>query len=262
MQLSGNGRGHMHIPPSLIAVCWITFLILVWDLGAAGFLPRPLDVIWAFPSLLEDGLGVQLWTSLTLNFIAAGLIFLISLVIAYATAFPEPWGSIFRPLAAIVSCGRFNGMVGLPLIFMSLLHNPHWVKVSLLVFGTSVYSVLSLVGMIESIPQEQFDLARTLRMNRWHVFWEVVVLGRFDEVLNIMRVNWAMCWMLLPLVEGYFKFEGGIGTLMLVSEKHLSLDSVVCLLFVITGVGFLQDCGIRQFRSILCPYADLGMERR
>jgi NitT/TauT family transport system permease protein len=165
------------------------------------------------------------------------------------------------PFAVLVSSGRFNGMVGLPLVFLSLLHNPHWVKVALLMFGAGVFTVLSLTRMIESIPKELFDHSRTLRMGEWRVFWEVVVLGQFDQVLDIFRVNAAMIWVLLPMVEGYFRYEGGIGVLMLTESKHLNLDSVFAVMFVVMAVGFLQDWVLGQVRAMICPYADLGVER-
>ena len=242
----------------LLCLCWGALMLILWASAGASYLPTPADVVRALPSLWnDDGLGVQLWTSMELNLEAVALTFTVSLLIAYATVLP-----IFRPFAALVSSGRFNGMIGLPLVFLSLLHNPHWVKVALLMFGTGVFTILSLVRMIEAIPKELFDHSRTLRMGEWRVVWEVVVLGQFDVVLDIIRVNAAMIWMLLPMVEGYFRFEGGVGTLMLTEAKHLNMDSVFCIMFIVLAIGFAQDWVLGQFRNIVCPYADLGMERK
>ena len=66
---------------------------------------------------------------------------------------------------------------------------------------------------------------------------------------------------MLPLVEGRFKNEGGIGAFMEIENKHLNLDVVFCSLFVILLVGFLQDYVIGFFKRLACPYAFLGMER-
>lgn len=237
---------------------WIALMLLIWASAGASYLPSPLDVIKAFPALWnQDGLGVQIWISMELNIEAVFLTFTVSLLIAYATVLP-----IFRPFATLVSSGRYNGMVGLPLVFLSLLHNPHSVKLALLMFGTGVFTVLSMVRMIETIPQELFDHSRTLGMGEWHVVWEVVVLGQFDQVLDIIRGASAMLWLMLPMVEGYFRFEGGVGTLMLTESKHLNLDSVFCIMFVVLLIGFAQDWIIGQFRLAVCPYAELGVERK
>lgn len=167
-----------------------------------------------------------------------------------------------RPFALLVSSGRYNGMVGLPLVFMSLLHNPHRVKLAILLFGTGVFAVLSLVRMIDSIPSELFDHSRTLRMGEWRVMWEVVVLGRFDEALDILRVSAAMVYMMLPMVEGYFRFEGGVGVLMLTDSRHLNLDAVFAVMGVVLLIGFAQDWFIGRLRSTVCPYAEMQKERK
>lgn len=242
---------------TMLMATWVAIILLLWASAGASYLPGPMDVIRAFPGLWDQGLGVQIWTSMVLNIEAIALTFSVSLLIAYATVLP-----VFRPLATLVTIGRYNGMVGLPLVFLSLLHEPHAVKLALLMFGTGVFTVLSLVRMIEAIPQEQFDHSRTLRMGEWRVFWEVVVIGQVDQVLDIIRGAAAMLWVLLPMVEGYFRFEGGVGTLMLTEAKHLNLDSVFCVMFIILGIGFLQDWIIGQFRLAVCPYADLGLERK
>lgn len=252
----------MRIPGWLITIGWIALALLLWTTAGAVYLPTPLAVLQALPRLWStDGLGTHLWESLWLNFTAAGIMFLVCLLIAYSTRMPQPLGRLFSPLAQLVSLGRFNGMVGLPLIFMSLLHNPHWVKVALLVFGAGVFTLLSLTDMIKSIPGERFDDARTLRMNEWEVLWEIVVLGSFDQVIDIMRVNLAMMWMMLPLVEGYFQYAGGVGTLLLIDNKHLELDKVICLLGVIATVGWLLDTALRCTKSLVCPHSELGLEK-
>lgn len=242
---------------SMLMLCWISGLVLAWQAFQSGIFPTPVEVAVAFPRLWDDGLGDQLWSSFALNLEAVSIMFVLSLAIAYATVMP-----VFRPLATIVSLGRFNGFVGLPLIFMSLLHEPHAVKVALLVFGAGVFTVLSLTKMIDGIPKELFDHSRTLRMSEWRVVWEVVILGRFDEVIEIFRINIAMMWMMLPMVEGRFKFEGGVGALMENEAKHLNLDTVFCVLFVVLAIGFFQDYVIAVLKRIICPYAEIGMERR
>lgn len=240
-----------------VGLIWAIVFLSLWALGAAPFIPTPVEVIRAFPNLwLNEGLGAQIWVSFSLNLEAGTVMFVLSCLVAYATALP-----LFRPFAALVSAGRFNGFVGLPLIFMALFHDAHVVKVALLVFGMGVFTVLSMVEMIKVIPKEAYDHSRTLRMSEWRVVWEVVILGQMDQVIDIMRVNVAMGWMMLPMVEGMYKFEGGVGALLENEAKHLQLDSVFCIVFVVLMIGILQDWTIGQFKKIVCPYAELGMER-
>lgn len=241
----------------VVLSAWVIVAVTIWSSGTAVFLPTPIEVMRAFPRLwYQEGLAQQLWTSFTLYLEAMAIMAALSLVVAYATVMP-----LFRPFAVLIATGRFNGFVGLPLVFMSMLHNPHRVKVALLVFGTGVFTVLSLVQMIEAIPKERFDHSRTLRMSEWRVVWEEVVLGCADQVIDIMRVNGAMIWMLFPMVEGLFKFEGGVGVMMEVQNKHLNLDMVLGILLVVLCVGLLQDWFIGLIKDIACPNVRIALER-
>jgi NitT/TauT family transport system permease protein len=241
----------------VIGILWTFLMVFLWITSASSFLPTPIDVIKIFPTLWNiEGLGMQLWISINLSLEASAIMCVLSLLIALMTVIP-----FFRPLATLISTGRFNGFVGLPLILLSLLHNPSEVKIALMVFGMSVFTIDSLVKMIEDIPKELFDHSRTLRMNEWRVVWEVVLLGKMDQIIDIFRINIGMGFVLLPFVEGMFKYQGGVGALMIVEEKHLNLDAVFCIMFIILGYGLLQDFIIGVFKKMLCPYAFLEIER-
>lgn len=240
-----------------IGAFWLSVMVLSWIILHSVLLPSPLEVVQAFPNLwFNEGLGEQLWVSFALNLQAATIMSLLSLVIAYLTVTP-----LFQPFAVLVSSGRANGFVGLPLIFMMVFSQVHWVKVALLVYGMTVFTVPSLVKMIDQIPKEEFDHARTLRMSEWRVVWEVVILGRIDQVIDVLRVNILMGFMMLPMVEGMFKFEGGVGALMMNQEKHFRMDAVYCATALVTIVGLAQDYAIGVFKKIACPYSVIGMER-
>ena len=246
----------------IIGFCWLMLFTFIWSMGAASYIPTPSQVLHAFPRVWnERGLGVNLFDSLELNFQAVGIMFVLSYLIAISTTFPGVWGKIFRPLAVLVSSGRFNGFVGLPLIFASMFHEAHKVKIALLVFGMGVFTVLSLTKMFQNVSKDLYDHSRTLRMNEWRVVWEVVVLGTFDYVIDILRINIAMGWMMLPMVEGRFKFEGGVGAMMEIDAKQFDYPAVFAVIAVILAVGLTQDFVIGIFKKIICSYADLGLER-
>jgi len=242
---------------TILGIFWCLALFATWALSPGSFLPTPWATIGTFTDLLyEQNLLGQLWTSFVLNMQGVAIMSAISLLVAYATVLP-----FFRPFASIVSLGRFNGFVALPLIFTSWFVVPHKVMIALLVYGMAVFTVLSLTKMIDSIPKELYDHSRTLRMGEWRVVWEVVILGRLDEVIDILRINIAMGWMMLQMVEGRFKFEGGVGAMMEIQAKHFDYASVFCTMFVILLFGMMQDYILGTFKKIVCPYAFIGTER-
>jgi NitT/TauT family transport system permease protein len=130
----------------------------------------------------------------------------------------------------------------------------------LMVFGISVFMITAFVAMINAIPKDEFNHARTLRMSEWETVWEVVILGRIDHVFEIIRQNFAIAWMMLTMVEGISRSEGGIGTMLLNQSKHLHLDAVFAIQIVILLVGIFMDYLIGVFKNILCPYAKLNLE--
>jgi NitT/TauT family transport system permease protein len=236
----------------------IAVLLLVWATSTYVFLPKPLDVWRAFVDLWNnEGLGQELIVSFLLNVQAMAWATVISLGLAYLTVVP-----VFQPIAHAVSKGRFLGMVGLTFFFTVIFASGHRLKVSLLVFGVAVFFVTSMIDVVAQVPKEKFDLARTLRMGEWRVVWEVIVLGRADAAFDAMRQNAAMGWMMLTMVEGISRSEGGIGALLLNQNKHFRLEAVFAIQIAILLIGLCQDYALGLAKKFLFPYADLQLERK
>jgi len=234
----------------------LVLLFLVWGARPA-FMPGPLDVLRAYPRLLDQGLLQQLFVSLTTNFQAILLSCLLTIPLAYLTVLPAA-----RPFVRTLSKMRFLGLTGLTVAFTLAFGGGHALKVALLVFGMGVFLVTSLYDVVEAIPKEEFDHARTLRCSPWGSVVEVVVLGHLDAVLDAVRQNAAIGWVMLTLVEGLVRFEGGLGSMMLAEDKHVALDAVFAIQLLVLAVGVLQDLALSWLRRVLCPYAGLQLERQ
>jgi NitT/TauT family transport system permease protein len=242
----------------LIVAVQVAIALLVWINSPFSVLPQPDEVLRAFRGLwFEQGLGRELWTSFSMNLQALGLTILISLAFSYLTVVPA-----FRPIATAVSKGRFLGLIGLTFVFTLMVGGGRPLKVSLLVFGMTVFFVTSMAAEVLAIPREKFDHARTLRMNEWKVVWEVVILGTADRAFEVLRQNAAIGWMMLTMVEGISRSEGGVGAMLLNQNKHFHLAEVFAIQITILLMGMLQDYGIGAARRLLLPYADLTLERR
>jgi NitT/TauT family transport system permease protein len=234
----------------------IVVLILLWIFSPFVLLPKPSEVLSAFNELWEQGLGAELITSFYLNIQAIAVSTVVTLLLAYATVMP-----FFRPVVALLSKLRFLSLVGLTFFFTLMAHSGHELKLSLLVFSVSVFFVTGMADVINGIPKEQFDLARTLRMGEWRVVWEVIVLGQIDKVFDVLRQNAAMGWMMLTMVEGIVRSEGGVGTVLLDQNHHFRLAAVFAIQLTILMLGLFQDYGIGLAKNLLCPYASLTLER-
>lgn len=241
----------------LIILAQLAVALAFWWSSPLEVLPNPVEVAVALRTLwFDQGLGRELWTSFTTNLQALFLTLVISLVLSYLTVVP-----IFRPIADAVAKGRFLGLIGLSFVFTLLVGGGHQLKVALLVFGMTVFFVTSMANVVASIPRETFDHARTLRMSEWRTVWEVVVLGTGDKALEVLRQNAAIGWMMLTMVEGIVRSEGGVGAMLLNQNKHFRLPEVFAIQLLILFVGILQDYGLGVLRRVLFPYSVLTLER-
>lgn len=250
-----NGRVSPRTRSALGVVTSIV-LLLVWA-GRPKFLPGPVEVCEAFPDLLGQGLVNQLYMSLATSLQALGVTCLLTLPLAYLTVLPA-----VRPFVRVLCKLRFLGLTGFVVLFTIAFGGGHALKVALLVFGMGTFLITSLYEVVETIPREAFDHARTLRMSPWGAVWEVVVLGKMDAVLDIIRQNAAMGWVMLTMVEGLVRFEGGLGAMMLTEDKHIRLDAVFAIQLVVFLIAVAQDWCLLMVRRTLCPFASITLERQ
>lgn len=230
----------------------VAFFLLVWALAPSKILPSPLETLSALESLLSQGLVGELLVSIKLNLVSILIGSGFSLLLSYSTRIP-----FMRPIIAVFSDLRYLSLAGIALGFTIALGGTYWLKVSVLAFSISVFFVRSMVDVINHIPAEQYDLARTLRYSEWGVIREVVVLGTAADAFDIIRQNAAMSWMMLPFAESLVWSQGGIGVMLMDSSKHFRLESILAIQITIILCGLLQDYALGAVRHFLCPAADL-----
>lgn len=236
----------------------VVIALAIWIASPFELLPKPGDVIRAFGNLWNhQGLAGELWSSFTVVLKALGITVLISLLLSYLTVMP-----FFRSLAQAVSKMRYLSLVGFtfPLTVMGLQGDEQ--KTYLMVFGMTVFFVTSMASVVASIPKEAFDHARTLRMKEWRVVWEVVIIGTADQAFEVMRQNAAIGWLMITMVEGIYRSGGGVGVMLLNQQKYLRMDAIYAVQITILVVALLQDYVIGVIRRLICPYADLTLERK
>jgi NitT/TauT family transport system permease protein len=241
----------------MLALGWVIAFLLAATFLSIPLFPKPLAILAAWKELLGHGLLHELLVSLRLNVEAIFFTTLLSLLLVYASLMP-----IVRPFVVFLSKNRAISFVGLTLFFTLATSGLHQFKLALLVYGMLVWFVTSMLSQLDCIPSEQYDHARTLGMSKWRIVWEVVVRGKADTVIDVMRENAAMGWMLLPMVEGVARAEGGIGVMLLNYNKYLRLDAVFALILTILIVVLAQDWFLRLCKSLLFPYSTLDTESK
>jgi NitT/TauT family transport system permease protein len=237
-----------------ISLAWGVAAFLFWQFSDIQFLPKPMEVLSSFETLRQQGTFLEFGTSL--ETMAESILWTValSLFLAYLSVLPA-----MRPLVQFITGLRYLGLVGLMLAFTLLAPTGHALKVMVLTFGMTVFYLRDMIHVVRNIPEEQYDHARTLGLSQFRVIWEVVILGTLADALESLRVNAAMGWMMLTMVEGVVRSEGGIGVVLINMNRHMDLSAEAAILISLFAVGMLQDFLLGAFKNyIACPYARLG----
>jgi NitT/TauT family transport system permease protein len=67
--------------------------------------------------------------------------------------------------------------------------------------------------------------------------------------------------MMLTMVEGISRSEGGIGALLMDQNKHFHLAAIIAVQGVFLVAGFFQDAFLAWLKSVLVPFAALATNR-
>ncbi len=242
-----------------ILVVWSVVLAVLWYVGTAYSLPSVSDVVSAWVDLLQTGglLYELVFVSLRLNLEVIALSTVISVGLAYLTV-DRFWGVPAYVLATL----RFAGMSGLVIVFTRLLGGGHALKVGMLVFIISTFFTTSMIDVVSSTTQQEYDHTKTLRMGRWRGVWEVVVRGKLDQTFDALRQNAAIGWMSLTMVEGLVRFEGGVGVIMLNESKYRNLAPIFAVQLTVLLVGIFQDRLLVWLKTVCCPHVKYVMGKR
>jgi NitT/TauT family transport system permease protein len=256
MKLANIIEPNEHVPDRVtltLIVGWIAFILLFWFLAPVPLLPRPQAVATAIGQQWQLGAAYEMVASLLLSFQAIFFATVIGLGLSYLSTIP-----LFRAPVDWIGKLRFLSLTGVTLIFTLMTPNGHWLRVSVLTFAIVTFLVNDMMQVIDDIPPARFDHARTLGMSKWQVLREVVIRGTLADGIEAIRMNAAMAWMMLTMVEGLSRSGGGIGVLLLNLNRHMQLDALLGVQLMIFVVGIGQDRLIKLIKDLACPYTRRG----
>lgn len=238
---------------TLLMIAEVIIALVIWQLSGGGLIPTPAKVIagigtiFTYPDFIDN-----LFASLALTIKGMFFSIVIALFISYLSIVP-----VFEPIARFIVKCRYLTLTGLIFLFTLLTSNGGQLKLSLLIFGIVPFFVTSLLSVIGNINKQEFELCTTLRMNSWQKLWEVIIVGRLDQVFEVMRQNFAIAWLMITSVEGLSMSQGGLGVMLIKANKYVQLDIVFATLVIIFALGIFFDFILGLFRHWLFPYTKL-----
>lgn len=237
-----------------IMVFWSICLIALWGFSSTGethLFPTPTQVLHGFTRLWTNGLITHLYSSLSLCAQAIMYSVIISLTLAYLSVIPltKTWGRL-------VMMFRYLPLTGITFYISIFLNDARDIQIWVLVMFMSTFLTTSLISMINDIPDEERDHARTLGCNRWEVLWEVVIKGRFDYVFELVRQNLAIVWMMLVSIESILIAAGGLGVLIKNNDRMGDNGAVIAVQIIIILVGIGLDYTISTLRRLIFKFSN------
>ena len=237
----------------IMVVSQVLFTLVIWQLSPGGLIPQPTHVLAALGQLLTTRLLIDnLLVSLVLTLQAMFYSIVITLIFSYLSVIP-----FFHAVAQFIVKCRYLTLTGLIFIFTLLTKDGSQLKLSLLVFGIVPFFTTSFLAVILRIPAQEYELCQTLGYNRWESLYEVIVVGKADQVFEMVRQNFAIAWMMITMVEGLSMSEGGIGALLIKYNKYNDLTRVLALQGLIFMIGLCFDYLLGLMRHWLFPYTKI-----
>ena len=240
-----------------MVIAQVVIALLLWHVTSDGLIPKPEKVAAAFMHLLSTRLLIDnVLVSLALTMQAMLYSIVITLVFAYLSVLP-----FFRSIAQFIVKCRYLTLAGLIFVFTLLTKDGSTLKLWLLIFGIVPFFVTSFLSVILHIDRQEYELCKTLGYNNWQTLYEVIVVGKADQVFEILRQNFAIAWLMITMVEGLNMSEGGIGALLIKYNKYNDLTNVLALQLVIFILGLFFDFLLGYIRTWLFPYTNLNIKQ-
>jgi NitT/TauT family transport system permease protein len=157
---------------------------------------------------------------------------------------------MLKPLGKFISVIRYLPLVGLTFYVSIFFKEARMIQVAILVMFMSTFLTTSVMQMIKDIPLEEYDHARTLGCTKWEVLYEVVIVGRLDYVIELVRQNLAIVWVMLVTVETGNVASGGLAILIFEGQKTGNSGVVIAAQVVIIITGLFIDYSLTKARQL------------
>lgn len=230
-----NGTPSQKVKSTLL-IGWLSIVLIGW-LFAPEFFPRPdkiFERLWFLYK--ERNLAGELFVTLWVLGKAMIWTVVVSLGITYSAVIPA-----LRHPTTLVTLLRFLGMTGLTYFVFRSFGMTEDAKVFMLSFATSTWFVTSMSKVVKEIKEDKYDHARSLGWSEWHVVYEVVVLGTANLAFDTMRQTFGIGFMMVTLVEGLVRSQGGIGVMLLNDEKHFVIADILAIISILLFIALIWD---------------------
>lgn len=235
-----------------VAIFWLICLFIAWG-NASVLLPTPQVVASELISFFSDS---EFYLDLLSSVLLTMKAMLLSIVIASILTYLSTIGFV-RPLVQTLIKIRYMSLMGFFFVFMLMFKDGSSVKLVFLMYGIIPFFSLSLISIINRIQSKEYDLWTTLKYSKWEQVYEIIIYGKLDYLLETIRANFAMGWLMITMVESFSMAEGGLGVLLFKYNKYNQLDKIFALQIIIFALGATFDYLLQKLRYACFPHVAL-----
>jgi NitT/TauT family transport system permease protein len=213
--------------------------------------PKPSEVVEQIFAYLQD---VKFYDNLlaTLGFLGTSLLYGITLTLIFSCLWTI---QLFKPIVNFIIKCRYLPFSCVVFIFTASTDTVESLKTILLLFGLVPYLTTSFVAIITDVIDKGTELNKSYvnKRGKWETLWEVIVVGKSDQLFEVIRQNFAFGWTMLTAVEAKAIGSGGLGTMIIKSEHHVLLAEIFAVALIILSFGITCDYILRTIRMAY-PY--------
>jgi NitT/TauT family transport system permease protein len=159
--------------------------------------------------------------------------------------------AFFNPISTFLRNIPVVALVPLTLLWAS---TDEGQKILFLFIACVAFVLFDAVRIIGDIPEKYLDTAYTLGASRSQIIFKVLVPLALPDLFNSMRLLFGLAFGYIILAEMFNLGQGGLGVLILISQRRGPREHVYLLLVVIAILAYVLDRVLYLLGKQLFPY--------
>jgi NitT/TauT family transport system permease protein len=238
-------RGQIRRGTSIaIAVGAAAALLIAWEaIARAGltnplFLPAPSAVVAALVRMtVSQDLLWHAWISTRRVWIAFTLSAVMAVPIGMLMSSYRPVGAALEPIIDFIRYLPVPALVPLSIIWFGVGEDT---KIFLLWLGTFFQLVLLVADDMRRVPNEYFEIARTVGANQRQLLTDVAFRAMLPNLVDSLRVTLGWCWTYLIIAE-IVAADRGLGFVIWTARRYMKTPEVMAGVVAIGIIGLVTD---------------------
>jgi len=230
-----------------------SFLVIniIWEIAAKilnlSVLPTPIVVYKTLPKLLKLDIGTHIYASLYRIFWGLGISAIVGIILGILIVRVPKIGNLLNPIVYFIY--PIPKVALLPIV-MLLFGLGELSKVIMLIIAVSFQVIVSVRDQVNQIPEDYYQMLKTLDANPFEVFVNVIWPASLPGVLSALRIALGTSFAILFFTEEYGS-ELGLGYFIMDQWQRMEYPTMYAGIVVVSLIAYI----LFEFINILESYS-------